>query len=520
MLNRSRSQLRYVNGFSIGSKHQKHANYAPVPFLYRVAGRNGPGPTLMKYWWTLGCLPNGIEVPFRLDEFHQSYIREHVPEELEHWLRAVVTQPVEAISDGLGEFMQKLQSAPLPRQEVFQRSQLVGEAVKIHAPLQRVFDQFGIEIPVIAVRAAASSAMVKEDLLDAAFAFREAVTVYGSTPHRRWAAMSVPTSLPSPSVMFIEQEQHRPPQLLDVSATSSSPSSSSSSTDLLATSTGGARGVSERELFIAKTIASVINIPSRRVQGNNNNSNNDRDAEEEIPVAAPDERLAAKVLTTLAEGCHRGSQRPSGSNPAAIQLLEAALRFAQNDPDVASATHTNLASAHTARGNFDQAQFHAREALLVSRSGSGATDANGMPQLQQQRRKSSNPRAHAALAVATALRDDIDSALDISASALQETPDSEVLRQVHEQIARTAMGRVGVKDVARHRRFHLQAQCERAMLHRGGRFFGDDVNEATTDNGTIIDSRLSRTEARLGHAIAFAGPGAGPINHSNMEETR
>lgn len=474
MLSSTHLRLSYVRGgFGIGSRHQKHQAYAPVPYLYRFPGKRGPGPVLMKYFHTLGTFPTGLEVPFRLGEFHQNYIREHVPQDLEDWLRCVVYDPAETINSNMSVFMERLTNAPLPKTKtVFGRSQLL-DAKNIHAPLQKAFEEFGIEIPVIAVRAVASHPKLKEEMLDVCFAYHETVSQIGSTPHRRWAAMLGEQQQQEQQYQQLEQQQSQQNRLEgnERDILSLSLSSSSSSTNLTESQTKA----------VAQTLSSVLSFPQNEKTGES--------------AAAPDEILAAKMLTTLAEGCHRGTQ--GKSTDAAVRLLESALKFAQEDERVSGITHANLASAYAANGNFEKSQLHAREAVLRERS---------------------NPRAHAAWAVTTALQDDFDTALQIAADALQEQPNSEVLMQVHEEIARAACGRITTPESGRARRYQLQSQVNSALRTGAGRCFDNGFDWATDVRGNRTQTKMDPTYAGLGTEVKRSPEGSGPLNHLNREE--
>lgn len=492
MLSRSKLCFSYVRGgFSIYSAHQKHQAYAPVPYLYRFPGKRGPGPILMKYWHTLGTFPTGLEVPFRLDEFKNNYIRQHVPEELEDWLRCVVYDPVDTLSSNMEVFMSRLQNAPAPRRanSVLGRAQLL-DAKNIHAPLQKAFDEFGIEIPVIAVRAVASTPRIKEDMLDVCFAYRETVAQIGSTPHRKWAAASVlPSTTTRSENDVVEKDSRENLLLLD----DQQQQQQQCRLDHQQLSPEQARAV-------AKTLSSVLSFPNNNAlvaQATADQGDPDA-ASDSTPSfeAAPDEILITKMLTTLAEGCHRGAQGKSAE--AATRLLEAAMNFAQEDHRVAGSTHANLANAYAAQGSFEKAQLHAREAVLRDRS---------------------NPRAFAAWSVATALQDDLDTALQISADALQEYPTSDVLQQVYDEIARAATGRSATPEAARGKRYQLQSQCNLAMRLSGGKLFDNGMDWARDAHSRKRSAlRLDPTYAGLGTDTKRSSEGSGPISHLNIEE--
>lgn len=488
MLSRNPLLLSYVRGgFGIYSRHQKHQSYAPVPYLYRFPGKRGPGPVLMKYWHTLGQFPTGLEVPFRLEEFHQNYIRQHVPAELEDWLRCVVYDPAETLTSHMEVFMTRLQNAPAPKRSnsVLSRSNMF-DAKNVHAPLQKAFDEFGVEIPVIAVRAVASSPRLREDMLDVCFAYRETVAQIGSTPHRRWAAISA----------FQEQgEEGKKSQTL-IAPTLFPPVNSNISQNNLSSSLPSL--TPDQTEVVGKTLSSVLTFPVALKQNdNNNNDHDDGKSNSSFFEAAPDEILAAKMLTTLAEGCHRGAQGRSAD--AATKLLEAALNFAREDHRVAGCTHTNLANAYSAQGDFKKAELHAKEALL---------------------RDGANPRAYAAWSVATALQDDLDSALQISADALQEHPTSDVLKQVYEEIARAASGRTATPEHARGKRYQLQSQCNTAMRLGGGKLFDNGFDWARTPDSKLrLSMPLDPTYAGMGTMVKRAPEmSTGPLVNTNIEE--
>jgi len=218
--------------------------------------------------------------------------------------------------------------------------------------------------------------------------------------------------------------------------------------------------------------------------------------QQEIPRAAPDEVLATKLLTTLAEGCHKAKQ--GQSNAAATRLLESALKFCNDDPKLSCSTHANLSSAYSAGGDFDKAQLHAREAVLRDRS---------------------NPRAFAAWTVATALQDNLDEALQISSDALEEHPESPVLQQVHEQVCRASTGRVTTPEDKRQKRYVLQSQADEGLRRSAGRVFDHSFETAWDVTGTKrVDMKLDPRYAGLHADIRRVGFLSGHIHHTSRED--
>ncbi|AIN98432.1 hypothetical protein LPMP_221370 [Leishmania panamensis] len=165
---------------------EKHTSLNPTMYLYRFAGPHGPGPYVMKYWWTLGCLPTGLGRPFRLSEFLAEYQQQHVPIEVEEWLKCFVRNPYEELADATSELLKYLEE--VPRRENTRGYRSIESGVSsFAAPLAKFERQLNVRVPSLALRAALGSASLRERLKDDLFEYRESLRLCGSTPHRRLA---------------------------------------------------------------------------------------------------------------------------------------------------------------------------------------------------------------------------------------------------------------------------------------------------------------------------------------------
>jgi tetratricopeptide (TPR) repeat protein len=424
MLRKSCALLGFVRGgFAVGSRGGKHQGYAPTQFLYRFAGKQGPGPVLMKYWWTLGCFPTGLEVPFRLGEFHQTYVKQHVPQELEEWLMAIVKDPVEIIVNGTDEFVAAFDAIPEPEATRHRRAQTFAVHTVVK-PLQVAFHELGVEVPAAAVRGCAAKPRLRRQLLNALHDYSAEVKAHASTPHRRWAAAELEAS----------DAAAAPPQL----AADEQPAT---------------HGITETG---ASSIGAVLSVDKDRT--------------------ARDEHLLVEAVTTLAEASdtmHRHDH--------AASLLRSAFRFAHDDR-TKSNVHANLATSLNKAGEFKQAEEHAKEAVLLSRS----------------------PRGFANWSVAVAYQDDYDTAGRILEDGLAEHPDNVVLQRVHKGLARAMCGKETVRPEARGARYHTTEQTRRGSLSQPGIMF-DNQFDLVRFEGRLVPFKLDPTTNSLGSIMRRAG---------------
>ncbi|KAG5505020.1 hypothetical protein JKF63_04467 [Porcisia hertigi] len=318
MLRRQCVVLSYQRGsWAPGSKHQKHMSMNPTTYLYRFAGPHGPGPYLMKYWWTLGCFPTGIERPFRLSEFLAEYQQQHVPIEVEEWLQCFVKNPYEELKDATSDLLKCLEEVPHRANTRGYRSIESGVS-SFAAPLTKFENQLNVRVPSLAIRAALGSALLRERLKDDLFEYKESLRESGSTPHRRLARSS------------LEELRTLP----------SSINSSHESEDL--------RG--QIPMPVGKAVGSYASP---------NSSTSD------------DEKKLIRLLTTFSEGCVLKEDYDS-----AFSLLSSSLSFSHDD-DIDAVVHSNASAAAVLSGRYKEAEFHGRQAALLepqadpSRKGSG-----------------------------------------------------------------------------------------------------------------------------------------------------
>ena len=461
-------------GRAIGSKGQKHMMYLPTKFLYRLPSkRYGPGPVLMKYWWTLGTFPTGLEIPFRLQEFHDAYIKAHVPEEVEEWLGAFVKAPVAVITSRCDEFVRRLESEPAPVRRGVPVAQL-HNAKALAGLLDEAFGELGLEdhcVPVIAVRTCAANAQSKADLLNAVFGLSYLVKEYGSTTHRRWGRAHVQLSTSDAAeiegtTMMAETvaKAELGGQPL-AAAISHEPSST------------GATGVGAQQAAVGP-LAADSSLPSHpsapftpQVAALIVQAMQVRGGE-----TAPDERCVVDALSVLARGC-QVSKQPD----AAVRLLRHAALFAHDDR-TRSAVLSNQASALNGCGRFAEAQASARESVLLHRSPSGFAN----------------------WAVATAFLDDFDAALSITETGLLEHPGHPALETCRTQLTRLVAGQLAVPANARGRRVHTPYQFAQGLLTKQG-FGFDNPWDYTLVAGKPTHWRLDPTRNSPGSVFTFVG---------------
>lgn len=306
MFRRQSVRLSYQRGsWAPGSKHQKHMSMNPTMYLYRFPGPRGPGPYVMKYWWTLGCFPTGIERPFRLDEFLATYKQQHVPEEVEDWLNCFLKNPLEELKSATTQLLCELEEVPATEKTRGYRA-IESSVSSITAPLAKFEKQLGVRIPPVAVRAALGAPALRERLKDDLYEYSESLKEFGSTPHRRLArtAFEEPLSIEPSTREGIDVSVHSG----DVPA------------------------------VLGEAVGSYVSPDSR---------------------TAPDEKNLLRLLTTLSEGCVLKKDYES-----AFSLLSASLTFSHDD-ETDSVVHANASAAALLNGQFKEAEFHGRQAALL-----------------------------------------------------------------------------------------------------------------------------------------------------------
>ncbi|KAG5501743.1 hypothetical protein JIQ42_05595 [Leishmania sp. Namibia] len=305
MLRRQLVALSYQRGsWAPGSKHQKHMSMNPTMYLYRFAGPHGPGPYVMKYWWTLGCFPTGIERPFRLSEFLAEYKQQHVPIEVEEWLHCFVTNPFEELKEATSELLKCLEDVPLRENTRGYRS-IENGVSSFAAPLAKLEKQLNIRVPSLAVRAALGSSLLRERLKDDLFEYNESLSACGSTPHRRLArsAFDEPLILPG--------------------------------------------GISDGDSEHLREEVSVSFSEAVGSYASPNSSTSD------------DEKKLIRLMTTFSEGCVLKEDYDS-----AFSLLCSSLSFSHDD-DIDAVVHSNASAAAILSGRYKEAEFHGRQSALL-----------------------------------------------------------------------------------------------------------------------------------------------------------
>lgn len=301
------SLLNYQRGsWCPGSKHQKHMSVNPTYFLYRFPGPKGPGPYTMKYWWTLGCFPTGMSVPFRLQEFLSTYQQSHVPVEVEEWLQYVVVDPFFSLKKEIDSLCSCIESYP----ELSESTRLEISSTSAHqfaAPLRKIESILGVFITPSSIVKTLKCTDLREKLLDHLTDYNELLQRSGSTPHRRFARY-----------FFDSSAEH-------------SVDASSNSLELVSISPS----ISEK---LSSAIGSLVDPPSE---------------------SAPDEVKIIQLLSTVAEGSSR-----AGLFFDAHETLYSALPFS-HDSQSRSHLYSNIASSALAIGEFKEAEHFAKESLLA-----------------------------------------------------------------------------------------------------------------------------------------------------------
>lgn len=291
-------------GWKPGTKHQKHMSLNPTHYLYRFPGPRGPGPYTMKYWWTLGCFPTGLTVPFRLDEFLSSYQQSHVPIEVEEWLHYMVRQPLDELQSAVSVLCCCIDDYPTV-EEGRERGYEVPH-VSVHsiaAPLQSFQRSLGVVLSPSSVRKTLCFNDLRERVVEDLEEYKDLIAMHGSTPHRRAARQFLS------SETEVEELDRLPPQ-----------------------------GPPMLNAEIASSIGGYASPPTGKTM--------------------PDELKLIRLLTTFAEGSARG-----GALEDALDTLYSTLPHA-HDANTKAVVHANISSAALLSGEFKEAEFHAKESVL------------------------------------------------------------------------------------------------------------------------------------------------------------
>lgn len=294
--------------WSPGSKHQKHMSLNPTHYLYRFPGPKGPGPFTMKYWWSLGCFPTGLNTPFRLHEFLQAYQQQHVPIEVEEWLQYVVKDPMEELMQCISCLHKCFEEYPsLESSQEFKIDHISGHSFT--NALEKMERCLGISLGAPVVRKTLCFPDLRERVLDDLEDYRDYISINGSTPHRRAARL------------FLDD-----------------PCSESSNSLLCNSSMTSGCNLPEN---ISNGIGVISNPPDHTTY---------------------DEVKLIRLLTTFAEGGIRGKLVENGKNAVASSL-----QFA-HDSESQSVVHANMSIAAIENGEFKEAEYHARESLLCAQT--------------------------------------------------------------------------------------------------------------------------------------------------------
>jgi tetratricopeptide (TPR) repeat protein len=259
----------------------------------------------MKYWWTLGCFPTGLERPFRLNEFLSTYTQQHVPAEVEDWLKCFLKNPFEELKDATSELLIQLEEVPFSEKTRGYHS-IEATVAAFASPLAKFEKQLSVRIPSLAVRAALGSPILRERLKDDLYEYKEALSESGSTPHRRLAriVLEAPLAIESNEERYDNTEFRK----------------------------------ADVPVALGQAVGSYVSPDAH---------------------TAPDEKKLLRLLTTLSEGCVLKNDYES-----AFSILSSSLSFSHDDC-TDSVVHANASAAALLNGQFKEAEFHGRQAALL-----------------------------------------------------------------------------------------------------------------------------------------------------------
>lgn len=452
-----------------GSKHQKHQSFNPTLFLYRFAGPHGPGPYTMKYWWTLGCFPTGLGVPFRLSEFLQTYCTEHVPAEVEEWLNCFVKHPAESLVPNLERLLEATESVA-EVEECEGYTAVEPSIAALLAPLKALESSWMVTVSPSAVRAVMSDRRLRSRMVDELYDYKEAVKSVGSTPHRRaglamleGSHYDVTTAPSDDGLKFLASVLKQLPPSNPHQATVGSIVAN----DALGRQTGSSSDALTPAARQAVGIA-TSSLPSS---------------------TADDEKRLIRLMTTFAEGSMK--RRRYGD---ACNLLSSMLLFSHDD-DVRGEVHSNLASAFNMDGRFKDAEFHGMEAAMLKAS----------------------PRGYANWATSVAYQDDFEKATRIINDALAIHVGNDMLEHTRAAICAAATMSREVPIEMRGLRAHLPSQQRRGLEEGQGRGH-DNEFDSVIFNQKQYAAKMDPRSIELGSVFRRTGDFGGHIASTKTME--
>lgn len=473
-MQRTTVHLSWVRGGTHpGAKHQKHVSLVPTQYLYRFPQNPSlPGPNVMKYYWTLGCFPTGLQSPFRLWEFLAEYRSGHIPEEVEEFLRRHIQDPVESVDEAVRALMAGMGQLPNAVAGAAYTAQLPMVSAAL-PQLKAVEKELGIEVPAVCLRGVAGDRHLKARALDDLYDYSSSLREGGSTPHRRaMRSLMEKASIQSGGAA----EELFLPDLAYYQQLPAGPSSEHAAAATL--SAGGAEGEKESGASSASTSASSPSSDASPPALRPSHGTIAAALNVEKNTTAPDERALIRLLTTFGEGAMRAKRYD-----AAATVLESALLFA-NDDDTRSTVHNNLATACNRSGEFKTAEHNAREAVLLNHS----------------------KKAFANLGVALAYQHREDEALSVLSDAAAIYAGDAEIAETQKQVLAFAAGRPTPKSLSAatvggaSTRYYSNTSRQRAIANGVGNNFGNQFDEVAFNekkiNATLNPSEFTQWFAR------------------------
>lgn len=388
----------------------------------------------MKYWWTLGCFPTGLQTPFRLQEFLASYQQQHVPIEVEEWLQFVLRDPVEDLCAAARTLCNLFEEFPYP-EECIGYEPAHCAAVPFTAALEKFESLLGVTIGASAARNTLRYPDLREDVLANLEDYGTLLRENGSTPHRRAARQALEEREPDdPISSHVERLPMQP---------SFAPA-------------------------LTSELANIVSPPRS---------------------TAPDENIIIHLLTTFADGSLR-----KGSCMDARSTLYSAFPFAC-DEEAQSKLHTNVAISSIACGDYEEAEFHAKEAILAC------------PQTRESKKN------YLLFAGSVAYQDDFSRAESIIDDALSIFENDRELKQWKEQLISAAT----VKNRTFLRKSSLLAVKDANLLSANGKSFDNEFCWITFKN-KLYPYKMDPTTIEMGSVFRRVNDYGHCINTSRSTE--
>ena len=422
----------------------KSQSLTPVVYEYRKPHLRGkPGYYSLKSFYTTGCYPSGLEVPYRLNDFHKSYLSSYLPEELEEWLQEVRPSAIEAAHHSLKVLMEELSNFTLGQPTRWRPKPMLTHLDRISQPLEDVINAFvdenihreksrfypfvqkkteqcgRVKLPNVLTRHLLNNHF--SELTEVVEVLGEAWSAIGSTPHQR-------------SLSKIRHVQN----LFDTK--SEIPQSSLSTSQV--TQLADAFSPQLPQQVLAQTNMASLSPVHHLEKDILSSPSND--------ITYEDELLLMHLHNLVARAARETQEYDVGISVSQVSLFSLA-----HDDIRAAKAHGDLASLWLDKGDYDTAIIHAQRAVILGEYGShteNTPDEMNSPEtlklalLEHKSDKFTKDsvvsRGYVLWSSALAQQDHLDDALSIAVRGYESQPTSQSVRENLRKLQRFSCGRI------------------------------------------------------------------------------